>query len=107
MSQASLNGLYLLKLFLAIAFLANSGRDAEVSRRLKIWKSSVLDLLITFLRHRRQFVVSLEPVILIRVGFMVYRSSIRARFALNVGVVVHRERYWPILSISTGVKDVI
>jgi hypothetical protein len=93
---------------LAISFLGNSGWDAEISWGLEIGQSRVLDLLVPFLRHRWQLLVSLEPIVLIRVVFIVNWCSIWASFALNIIIVVHRERNRAVLSISTArVKDVI
>jgi hypothetical protein len=108
LSQSVLNRLNLLNLFLAISLLRNSGWYAEISWGLKIGQSRVLYLLVSFLRHRWQLLVSLEPIVLIRVVLIVNRSSIWASFALNIIIVVHRERNRAIFCIPTArVKDVI
>jgi hypothetical protein len=93
---------------LPISFLCNSGWDAEIGWRLKIGQSRVLDLLIPFLRYRWQLLVSLEPIVLIRVVLILNWGSIWASLSLNIIIVVHRERNRAVLSISTArVKDVI
>jgi hypothetical protein len=108
LSQSVLNRLNLLNLFLAISLLSNSGWNAEISWGLKIGQSRVLDLLIPFLRDRWQLLVSLEPIVLIRVVLIVNRCSIWTSLSLNIIIVVHRERNRAILCIPTArVKDVI
>ena len=84
LSQAILNRLYLLELFLTVTFLANPGWDAQVRRWFEVWQSSVFNFHVTFFRDRRQLVILLQPVVLIGVVLCVYWGCIRAWFALGV-----------------------